>query len=394
MNDLTASLEPATGHVMLAGIPSGAAGEAVLTPVPGLELAFDRADGCLCRAIVYGVRTDGGKQVAAMLVRLFGPEAADVVLGAATSRGTAPPRAGVLDPEPGVAGALSRLARLYAVRATSPVPPGSPRWAAEAAKLGARAGLPALASAQAGPQLPSPIAAPVLDVAAEVERLEKDRAHPADLNWALDPGAPGTVPEGFFQLGLSPYSDLAVRHEEEHGGIVIEARLASGADCGALREYRIRLADPEIRRILAQTSFTEARARVWAELRPTFPLDEVPESWIEVVRAEKCPVSSLKSHRIRRALRWADAALRAERKPAGLDPAAAAEDWLTLAAAAWERCRLDWAAVGDTDRAYLALIRRAALRGTRVPPAPSETAARIARRVPLASPDYQAEAMG
>ena len=47
----------------------------------------------------------------------------------------------VLSPEPGLTAVLSSLARLDAARATSPVPPGSPWWAAEAAELADRAGL-------------------------------------------------------------------------------------------------------------------------------------------------------------------------------------------------------------------------------------------------------------
>ena len=86
--------------------------------------------------------------------------------------------------------------------------------------------------------------------------------------------------------------------------------------------------------------------RVRAELQLPFPLDELPESWIEVVQDKLWPVRSAKGHRIRRALRWADAALRAERAPAGLAPHAAHEDWAALAATAWERCRRDWEAAG------------------------------------------------
>ncbi len=55
----------------------------------------------------------------------------------------------VLSPEPGLARTLSSLARVDAARATSPVPPGSPWWAAEAADLADRAGLPARARAEA-----------------------------------------------------------------------------------------------------------------------------------------------------------------------------------------------------------------------------------------------------
>ena len=49
MNDLTPHYEPETGQVFLDGPPTGAAGEAPLVPAPGLDLAFDRANGRLSR---------------------------------------------------------------------------------------------------------------------------------------------------------------------------------------------------------------------------------------------------------------------------------------------------------------------------------------------------------
>ena len=52
MNNLTPIFERETGQVILEGPPAGVAGEAPLVPVPGLELAFDRIDGRLCRAVV------------------------------------------------------------------------------------------------------------------------------------------------------------------------------------------------------------------------------------------------------------------------------------------------------------------------------------------------------
>ena len=83
MNELTPSFERETGQVILEGLPAGAAGEAPLVPVPGLDLAFDRADGRLCRAVVDAAGTDGhiavGEQVAAILVQLFGAEAPSVM---------------------------------------------------------------------------------------------------------------------------------------------------------------------------------------------------------------------------------------------------------------------------------------------------------------------------
>jgi hypothetical protein len=421
--NLTPSFERETGQVIIEGLPAGVAGEAPLIPVPGLDLAFDRADGHLCRVVVDTAGTDGriavGEQVAAILIQLFGAQAPSVVSN--------PAGAHVLSSDPGLTGTLSSLARLDAARATSPVPPGSPWWAAEAADLAERAGLHARASAEAHHTLakllgqldsidttvlPEPAARaaqtvaaltaadepaaaarlreviggrsglrsaappPIseFDVAAEVESLEKDRVRLAGLQWMLDPDL---VPEGLFRPGLSPYSDLSVRHEDAEGQVVVEAVLVPGADCGALSRCLARVVDPDVRRVLAQAAFTKtAPDRVRAKMQLPFPLDELPESWIEVVQDKLWPVRSAKGHRIRRALRWADAALRAERAPAGLAPHSAHEDWIALAATAWDRCRRDWEAAGDAGRADQAARRQAV-------PQP-----------PIDGPAYLAEALG
>jgi hypothetical protein len=411
MNDLTPSFERETGQVILEGLSAGVAGEALLAPVPGLDLAFDRADGRLCRVVVDTAvdttGTDGsvpdGAQVAAMLIKLFGADAPNAV--------SDPAGAHALSPDPGLTRTLSSLARLDAARVTSPVPPSSPWWAAEAAELAECAGLPARARAEAhcalakllgqldtidttvlpepavraalavaaltaadepaaaarlreaicGRSALAPGAAPPIsgfDVAHEVESLEKDRTRPGGLQWMLDPDL---VPERLFRPGLSPYSDLSVRDEGAPEQVVVEAVLTPGADCAVLKRCLARLVDADVRRVLAQTAFTKiAPDRVRAVLRLPFPLDELPESWIEVVRDKLRPVRSTKGHRIRRALRWADAALRAERAPAGLAPHSAHEDWTALAVTAWDRCRRDWEAAGDADRAGQAARRQAA----------------------------------
>ena len=170
---------------------------------------------------------------------------------------------------------------------------------------------------RSGPRHAALSAIPEFDVAAELESLEKDRVRLVGLQWMLDPDL---VPEGLFRTGLSPYSDLSVRHDGAEGKVVVEAVLAPDADCGALSRCLARLVDPEVRRILAQAAFRKtASDRVRAELQLPFPLDELPESWIEVVQDKLWLVRSAKGHRLRRALRWADAALRAER---------ARSDWL------------------------------------------------------------------
>lgn len=394
MNDLRPSFAREAGQVTLPGLPASAAGEALLTPVPGLDLAFDRVDGHLCRAVVDVTEAGGSaaidERAAALLSRLFGQEAPEVVLGAALPRGGERRAVPVLGPEPELARTLSSLARLSAARATSPVPAGSPWWAAEAAELAERGGLRGTTGIQAGPP-PAAARVPALSVAAEVESLEKDCAYLAGPQWMLDPGM---VPEGLFQFGLSPYSDLVVLRAGGQARVVVEASLVPGADRRTLAHCRARLVIPAVRRILAQADFTVAGSRARAEIRLPFPPDELGASWIEVVQGKR-PVHSLTGHWTRRALRWADAALRAERAPAALDPLATSTDWSALAAAAWGRCRLDWAAAGDADRAYLAARRQAAIDPRAcVPPAPSAAAAEIACRVPLGGPAYLAEARG
>ncbi len=52
MNDLTPTFERESGLVILEGSPAGVAREASLTPMPGLNMAFDRVDGHLCRATI------------------------------------------------------------------------------------------------------------------------------------------------------------------------------------------------------------------------------------------------------------------------------------------------------------------------------------------------------
>jgi len=462
MNNLTPTFERETGQVIIEGPPAGVAGEALLVPVPGLELAFDRADGHLCRAVLETASADGpivvGEQEAAILTRLFGSHALSVVSGAPVwpgegpgegSRGGLPegtagaPRA--LSPEAGLTARLSSLARLDATRATSPVPPGSPWWAVEAADLAHRAGLDARARAEArkalaqllaqpdtlhalpeqavfaalavasisaasdpdavrrlreaieegigegieteigtaihpfaapGPDAPPP--GPGFDVAAEVQCLEKDRTRLTGLRWMLDPGL---VPEGLFRPGLSPYSDLTVRpgaaleRDAAPDRVIVDAVLAPGADSRALGRCVARLVDPAVRRVLAQAAFTpterDAPARVRAELRLKFPLHDVQDGWIEVVADKHLPVRSTKGHRIRRALRWADAALRAERSPTDLARKSAREDWAALAALAWEQCRRDWKVAADERRAALAAQRQAALDSQASAPPPS-----------------------
>jgi hypothetical protein len=379
MNDLTPSYEPETGEVILDGRLAGPAGEAGLVPVAGVELAFDRVDGHLVRAIVDAAE----RPATVLLTRLLGPQVMSALRGEAEPDGAE--LRGALSPEAGLCAALSSLARLDATRATSPVPASSPWWSAEAAVLAERAGLHARAVAEArravralgrGQLLvpgeaasialaaadiaadpdaarrlqenivvvnqPDPPRMPGLDIAAEVESLQQASVRPPGLRWVLDPDL---APPGVFRPGLSPYSDLLVHLCADR--VVVQAALAADADPAAARRCQVRLVDPVKRRVLGCAGFEEAGSTARAQLQLASPLDGDSQTWIEVVDGKDRPVRSAKLHLIRRALRWADAALRAKRAPVGLAPQSASEDWAALAALAWDRCRRDWEAAGD-----------------------------------------------
>jgi hypothetical protein len=383
MNDLTPSYEPETGQVIFDGRPAGPAGEAGLVPVTGVDLAFDRTDGHLVRVIADLDDTPAAE----LLTRLFGPRAAGVLRDV-----TGVPRARpcALSPDQELCGALSSLARLDAVRVTSPVPASSPWWAVEAAVLADKAGLAARALAEASRAVralscgrvtvpgaaarlaftaaeiaddrdaarrlrdnlvigqPEQSHVTGLDVAAEVAALSKDCAGQPGPQSAL---IPGLAPDGLFRPGLSPCSDLGIGQRGSGGRITVQATLMPGSDPAKAGRCRVRLVDPGVRRVLALAPFWPAGPHLQAELCPPFPLDDPGKTWVEVISAGSPPVRGAKGHHIQRALRWADAALRAERAPAGLAPRSSAADWAALAAAAWERCRLDWDAAHDPGQA-------------------------------------------
>jgi hypothetical protein len=384
MNDLRLSHEPETGQVVIDGREAGPAGEAGLAPAEGVDLAFDRTDGHLVRATIDA----GSSPATALLARLFGPQA-----------------------EPGLCAALSGLARLDATRATSPVAT-SPWWTAEAAGLAQAAGLRGRALADAGHAVRalgqgSRLAVPAdaartawaaadiaacaepdaarqlrksivvddrqrppgtvaLDVAAELAGLAKDCARPPGPQWTLDPGL---GPAWLFRPGLTPRSDLLVRLETGGGHVVVEATPAPGAQLAAVGRWHARLVDPAApakRRVLAVAAFSESGSRLRAEVPVPSPLTAtVSETWIEVIEDAERPVHSARAHLIQRALRWADAALRAGRAPAGLAPQASPSDWSALADLAWERCVRDWAAAGRTGRPFIVPVSQT------VPPGPA-----------------------
>ncbi|HEX4656138.1 MAG TPA: hypothetical protein VH307_02030 [Streptosporangiaceae bacterium] len=430
------------GRVVLEGLPVGVAGGAGLVPVPGLDLVFDRADGRLARLTVDSAEPGRppalGEDTAAVLTSLLGRRAPGEVRRVATQPGARC----ILVPEPGSCAALSRLARLDAARSTSPVPAASPLWAAEAALLANRAGLQGRARAEArqavarlagfvyGSRPPDALAEAALAVADLAGAEEPGRARELrqalddslsvtpdrrlagqaqgpgrpglpggacpgpdipGLQWAFDPGL---VPEGVFLPGLSPLFDLVVRPGEASDRVVVEAQLTPGAGRAVLDRCRARLVDPGTRRVLACGAFIEEGAYARAELLLPFSRCELTQAWIEVVDDERRPVRGAQLRQRRRAVRWADAALRAEQRPHGLAPRFTGGDWAALADTAWAQCRGDWEGAGDADRAFLAAMRLPAVSTrARIPEAPSAWAATLAGHRPLREPAYLAEVL-
>lgn len=389
--EFVVALDHDTGQLTMTGRPAGPAGGAILTPAPGLDLLFDRCSGRLCRLTIdlpdVGRRRhdhEPGRQ--RMLVRLFG-----VASARAIRRARAAPE---VEPEPAVLDALSRLALFDAARATSPVSAASPLWPAEAAVLAERAGLRERAEAEAASatdlarlaaRMPLPgVLAPVVAGTSRLASTSQpdasqvlrdgvkwfdgslaawlaefgpaipdllevqapDRPAPAG-HWALDLAS---VPAGLLTPGLTPDVDM-VSHLDCADVLVVEGRLGPGADLEALSRCRVRLVDPEDRRIISQAPLTAdgLKARACLPVRGSRP--ELSRTWLEVVAADDAPVRGTTLRTVRLALRWADTALRAERRPHGLARDLSDDGWTRLADRGWEQCRLHWESAGNPERA-------------------------------------------
>ena len=426
---LTLTYDEDAGQVVLEGFPSGPAGEAGLSLAEGVELFFDCADGRLSKVFIEAGEPGNppaiGEPALAAVASLFGARAR-----AAVQR--APSRDG--DPltvaaEPQIMAAMSRLARLDAVRFTSPVA-DSPFWAVEAAQLARQAGLATRVDAEArravnaleradNPSLVLLAAAAdaIADLVQETEPELADRlrehavvsrpdeaatAHrrrsrslalpdvaAADAQRGGESGGPPgwldprLIPPGIFQHALWPDTELTIRTEKD--GILVEARLVPGADRRVVAQCHARLMDPENRSVIGTAPFLSlGDLRVRAEIRERAP----GNAWVEVVDDVARPVSSSQLHHIRRAMRWAQTALSAGRQVSGLADA----DWVRLAANAWGRCAEDWSAARDPDRAYLAAVRRAAIcPGAATPEEPSAWAKEVAGRPLLVEEPFLAE---
>ena len=380
------SVDRDAAQITLRGRPTGAGGGARLTPAPGVELVFDRAEGWLSCVIVeadeHGGAVELGEGAVAFITSVFGAGTAGVVREAPSGE----VRCLALRARPGTIGVLSRLARLDAARVTSPVP-GSPLWAAEASDLARQADLPGLGEARRasviipdglGSTIPADVLTQFPAVGGPGPFAEPEPfagAGPGHGRRLLDGWLDlGLVPDRVFRPGLWPGSDLGVKAYREGAPLIaVEAVVLADVAPEALADCRARLVDACARRVLATGPFrVGAPLRAGAALRARAELPAPPglralvgsgAAWVEVVGDERRPVQGTRLRRMRLALRWADAALRAESRPNGLAPEFSDEQWTCLAGLAWDRCRADWAAADDPSRAALAAVRGTALRG-------------------------------
>ncbi len=425
---LTLAYDEDAGQVVLEGHPCGPAGEAGLTLADGIELFFDGTDGRLTRILIDAGEPAGPPAVGAAaldaVASLFGDRARIIVQRAPCKDGY--PLTVIAETQ--VMVAMSRLARLDAVRFTSPFADPLP-WAVEAAQLAQRAGLTARANAEArravralehannAPlvMLADAIADIVQDTRPDLadrlrehaaasgpdepatarRRRGRSRAVPLAAGSRRDEsaGAPGwldpqLIPTGIFQRAWSPDAELTIRAGQE--SVLVEARLVPGADRRALASCQARLVDPENRKVIAAAPF-QSLGGTWVQARIPGWIPPDGSAWVEVVDDANRPVSSRKLRHIRRAMRWAQAALSASRQARGLT----GTEWVRLSAEAWERCADDWSAAGDQNRAYLAAVRQAALPpGGATPQEPSAWAKEVARRPLLVEEPFLAERVG
>src|ERR1700735_2940400 len=80
---LTLAFDEGASQILLEDLPAGQAGEAWLSPVDGVELLFDNADGQMTRVLLdassYNGRSVVGELALLFIARLLGAQAAAAV---------------------------------------------------------------------------------------------------------------------------------------------------------------------------------------------------------------------------------------------------------------------------------------------------------------------------
>ena len=380
MNDLTPSYESETGQVILDGLPAGPAGEAGLVPVAGVDLAFDRADGHLVRAVVDA----DGVPATALLTRLFGPHAParPARRGLAGRGGTAPRSA----PKPGCA----RRCPVWPA-STRPGPPARCRAARPGGRprpptLAERAGLPVRALAEARRAVHVWAAAswlfPARPPGRRCGRGHRRRHRPGGRPPAEgehrcrgQPAAPARPTRaGRRRRGRGPGEGLRASartalgaRSRPHPRRAVPARavaalrparparrrrgprrrcrltLAPVRTARGVGRCQVRLVDPVVRRVLARAGFDQAGIPGPGGASAPVPAGRARRGLDRGGRGATGP--SAAPRRIGSGGRCAgrtppcgpSAPRRASRR------GRPAEDWAALAALAWERCRRDWA---------------------------------------------------
>jgi len=387
---LRGSWDPQIGAVVLTGEASGPAGVVDVEPVAGVVVSFDATTLAPCELLIEDKedgdlgRLDLG--VAGVCERLLGAKGFERLRKGLGNHRTVVDVS--LSGERELWVGLARLARAAAVQVTDPVSPASPLWEAEEALLAHEAGLESLARRHAGRaverlagfvsrapdalgdtrvrealEVVSGLVGPAAPEAsaALVDALAGKLLDPGQLEpraerapWpAGQGGAPALVldatllPERTFLFGADPSQDAVI--EEAEGSLSVWIRLHPWARRSVVESCRLRLVDRRRHEVLAEQPLT----RVGSLAHASLALEPAPfgEMDLEIVEDGHVPVAGTSLARRRAALRYGDAALRAERRPTPLHPTWSASDWASEAARLWRESAAAWDDAGEEERA-------------------------------------------
>jgi len=444
---LHARFDDDLGQVVAAGLPTGAAGGVEISPAPGVTCTFDALTGAFSELVVDPAAGDNDGRSDSrrrdVLTWLFDTETTQAISDLA-HRGEG------LDVSiaPAHQALLHRLALLEDAEDTDPLVPDSPLWGTEEVflahrgKLGALAELHAVrtASRLAGliEQRPD-----LLDVALGAEHVQDAAMLVANLVERHDPEAAEALragyspaveehleasvdedrwlpalsgvlaggvadglavppqldllllPEHTFRLGELPSADLVVHGNSAE--LLVTAGLDRRARKSVVESCWARLVDPETKTVLDAAPFYLDRTdqgrptAATARLRINDADIDFHRTALEVVADRDRPVQSRALRHARRALRLANAALRAERRPHALHPGWDETGWSQHARNLWMRAGEQWSAADDTARAALAFARGA---GLTLPPDLPQWAHALGTRAPTPQAPFLAEHLG